>query len=290
MKMDYSGALGKALGFCIHPQRWVPYLLADLVFVSAALALLLPNIDSFIYLVSLSGAEMNPMLVAPLFTAFFGVLLLFLAWGLVTLWINGAVIHQSHKEHEFNKSWSVSGKRYLSILGVTVITAAVGMIVGMVPYIGFVFSIIAGLIFFFTMQSVMVKGNGFAAALEDSYEIFKKHPFKVFLIWLLVAIMSVLILFVFSLPMLALAFKTILSVTASGLQDTAALIGLISAVQGNLVQFFVSGIILLVGFAITRAFAAKAQTEFYLQLRQPKTEEPEPKPKPVPARRKAKKG
>jgi hypothetical protein len=270
MKIDYSGALGKALGFCIHPQRWVPYLLADIVFVSAALAMILPNLDSFIYLLSLSGAEANPLLIAPLVTTFFGVLVLFIAWGLVTFWINGAVIHQSRKENEFNKSWSVSGKRYLSILAVTVITAAVGMIVGMVPYIGFVFGILAGLIFFFTLQSVMVKGNGFAAALEDSFEIFKKYPFKVFLMWLVITILSVVILFAFSLPMLALAFRTIMDTAASGLQDSAALINLIYVVQGNLVQFFAAGMILLVGFAITRTFAAKAQTEFYLQVRKTK--------------------
>jgi hypothetical protein len=267
MKIDYSGSLTKSLAFCIQPKRWLPFFVIDLAFVSVALTAVLANMPYFIYI--MSGVE-DLSAIAPVMNLIFSVVLLFTGWILLNIWISGSLIHQSHKEKEFGQSWGVAGKRYFSLLGVSAVTAIGAMIVGMIPFIGFIMSILVGLLFFFGMQSVIVKGNGFVSALEDSVALFRKYPFKVFLIWLAVAVISMLILLVFSLPILALLFNMFTGIpelTAGGDITTPVLMNLIFAVQNQMPLLVLTGAILLIGFGVSRTFALKAQTEFYSQFK-----------------------
>ncbi len=265
MKVDYADALSKGIAFCIHPTRWVPFFLLDMAAFSLLLTVFMPNMAYFLY--SMSAVEYNPLLLAPAVTAFFQIVIIFAAWVLANLWIQGAVIHQSYKEKEFSKSWGISLRRYPSILVATAITAITGFIVALVPYAGWIFSLIVSLAFFFILQSVIVKGSGFVRALEDSLELFRGNPFKVFLAWLTIAIIAGLIMVAFSIPMLALVFRTTMETTAGAEVTTATLFAILDSFQTNLTQFFISGIVLLVGFALSRTFAMKAQTEFYIQMK-----------------------
>jgi hypothetical protein len=266
MKIDYSGSLMKAMRFCILPKRWLPFFVIDLSFASVALIALVANMPYFIYF--LSGLEDLSML-GPALNLLLSLMLLFAGWILLNIWITGSLIHQSYKEKEFGQSWSMAGKKYLSLLGVAAITAIISLIVGVIPYIGWLISIFVGLVFYFGLQSVMVKGNGFMAALKDSMDIFRKHPFKVFLAWLVVSALSLLILLVFAIPVLALLFNMIIDLSSlAGTEAGAAvLMNLMFAVQNQMPQMLITGAIALIGMAITRTFALKAQTEFYNQFK-----------------------
>ncbi|MCX6814747.1 MAG: hypothetical protein NTY20_03810 [Candidatus Aenigmarchaeota archaeon] len=264
MNIDYAQAMKKAFTFCLEPKRWLPFFIVDLAFLSVALALIMANSLFFIYLIA--GIQ-DITLFGNAAVFFLELLILCIAWLLVGLWISGAVIHQSYKEREFGKSWKVSRKRYFSLLGVAAVTAIIAFIVAVIPAVGWIISIFVGLVFFFAMQSVIVKENGFMNALEDSWKIFKHQPFKVFLMWILIAVLSLIILAIFSIPLLALIFRMVIDISVGGQVTAATLMSLIYTIENQLPLLVISGIIFVLGMAISRVFSLKAQTEFYLQLK-----------------------
>jgi hypothetical protein len=265
MNIDFAQALKKAFAFCMEPKRWLPFFIIDLAFLSVGLALIMANSLLFIYL--LAGVQDITSMLGSGALFFLEILGLFIGWLLVSIWIGGAVIHQSYKEKEFGKSWTVSRKKYLSLLGVSFVTAIIAFIVAAIPVVGWVISIFVGLVFFFGLQSVIVKGNGFVKALEDSWHIFKHQPFKVFLMWILIAVLSLIILGIFSLPLLALIFRMIIDISVGGQVTAATLMSLMYTIENQLPLLVISGIIFVLGMAISRVFSLKAQTEFYLQLK-----------------------
>lgn len=264
MKIDYADALKKALTFCLHPKRWLPFFIMDVAFFSVALALIMANVPYFLYF--LAGLE-ETSLMGPAANLFFSLVGLFIAWLLIGLWVNGAVVHQSNREHEFAKSWTVSRQRYLSILGVTAITALIAFAAAIVPYVGWLISIFVGIALFFGLQSVIVKGNGFVKALEDAWHIFRRQPFKVFVMWISVSSIALLILGIFSIPLLALIFNIAIEAAGGGAISTGMVMNLIFTIENQLTMLVVSIIIFMLGMAISRVFSLKAQTEFYNQIK-----------------------
>lgn len=268
MRIDYAEPLKKAFRFCLEPKRWLPFFIVDLAFLSVAISIIMANSLFFLYIIA--GMQ-DISLLEGAGTFFLEIIVLFIAWVLVGIWISGAVIHQSYKEKEFGKSWTISRKKYLSLLGVTAVTAIVAFFTGMVPYVGWVISILIGIIFFFGLQSVIVKGNGFVKALKDSWKIFRNQPFKVFLMWIVIAALALLIIAVFAIPLLALLYNIIKDFTASGGNiTTETIMNLVYTIENQLPLLVVSGIIFVLGLAISRAFSIKAQTEYYLQLKKTK--------------------
>jgi hypothetical protein len=268
MNIDYATPLKKAFAFCLEPKRWLPFFILDLAFVATAFTLVMSNSMTFLFMM-MSASDIGVSGdAAALLLELVG---LFAVWALASVWVTGAVIHQSHKEKEFRKSWKASWKRYLSLLGATAVTAVIAGLGGMIPAVGWILAILVSLVFFFALQGVMIKGHGVMKSLEDSWHIFRHQPFKVFLMWLLIAALSAIIILIFAMPILGLTTRIVLDVAGTGGNITSSdLINLITMIQTQFTLFVVSGMILVLGMAITRVLAVKAQTEFYLQLRKPK--------------------
>ncbi len=85
----------------------------------------------------------------------------------------------------------------------------------------------------------------------------------------LVAAVSLAIFIVFSIPFLLVLWNIslIIQATYSLGSGAAMLLGLKSIIREGLLPLASSGIILLIGLSISRAFSLKAQTEFYLRFR-----------------------
>jgi len=264
MKIDYADAIRKALVFCIRPKRWLPYFIMDVAFFAVAIALIVNNIPYLMYF--FAGVE-DMALIGPAASLFFTLIGLFAVWLLLGFWVNGAVVHQGNKEKEFKKSWSVSYHKYLSILAVTAISGLIAFVASLIPYVGWVFSVFAGIALFFVLQSVVVKDNGFMKAIQDSWHIFRKQPFKIFLIWLSVSAMAGLILAIFAIPLLGLIFNMAVQLAGGGSVSTATFVNFIFELENQFTLFIASIIVFILGMAISRAFTLKAQTEFYNQIK-----------------------
>jgi uncharacterized membrane protein len=186
---------------------------------------------------------------------------------LIRFWITGSMIHQSHKENEYKKSFSFGARKYPSILAIMIIMGILGFATSVIPLVGWLLSIIVSLVFFFAMQVVIVNNKSFSDGLSKSYNIFRKNAFDVLLSWLLLAVISIAIMIIFALPMFALFFNVAqLSGSAAASQEaiTSYIIGLS---QAYLPVLLIVGACFVVGIAISTVFSLKAQTEIYLKVK-----------------------
>ena len=269
---SYGDILMNAIRFSIHPRRWLPFFILDSVFLLAAVGLILTNMSDILGMSNMGmGMGNNAAPMAVLYMVNLGLIMIsgFVVWSLIRLWISGAVIHQSVKPKEFGNSWGVAKSRFFSLLAVTIIVGLISGVVGVVPYIGWVLSIIVGLAFLFAMPAVVVKRLGFENSLRESYRIFRNKPFTVFLIWLAMAIISIIITIIFLIPL----FMTVWGIVAPFLfQASSATIAslLLMSLMQNVWMLVIGMEVLLVGVAISSTFTLKAETDFYLKLRKRK--------------------
>lgn len=249
--MEWKKTLKESIIFSLRPKRWLPFFALDGVFALLGLLLLMKYGGIILTQASSSFPEM--------LNFFAQGIILFVAYFLLKIWVKGAMVQQSYKEIEkIGKSYRVACSKYLSLLGAVVIVMVINWLVGYIPIAGLVFRFIISLIFFFIYQGVIVKGLGFDKTLEHSYKIFRKNWALVFAMFIVLSIISLLIVGVFSIPLLYFLVPIALEVMKTG--------NLFALLISNVIPLAITSVILLVGFAISQVFYLKAQTDFYLQL------------------------
>lgn len=260
---DYGKTLMNALRFSADPKRWVPLFALDTVFLSMAFVYLMSNI---IFLSKIGTMAGEASFVVSLLGILAVLVIMFIVWFLLGIYVNGALIYQSFRPKEYRKSWKISCERYFSLLGVSFIVGVISGLVGMVPYVGWIFSIIAGLIFFFSMPAVIVGKRSFDRALSDSYNIFRKKTVEVFITWLLIGLVSLLIVAVFAMP-LVIAFISMVLPSLIGLTESLTPAQVMSILASKFYVIVPTFLVLVVGMAISKAFSVNATTSFYQQLK-----------------------
>jgi hypothetical protein len=266
--VNFGDAIKKGVRFAADPSRWMPLLALDGIFLIIMLAALLSNLSE---MMMLSGSvEANPLAFVGIFQLIIGFVLLGTAWVLMRLWVLGALIHQSIRANEMRQSYSISIGRLHVMVGAIALVTIIATIGAMVPYIGFIISLVLGWMFFFALQGVMVDRMGPVQTLRSSYNIFRKYPFDVFISWLLITLISAGIFIIFALPLIASMFGIMFTflLSSSGGAPNAAL--LLAYVMRGVLPLVVYGVIALIGFEASQAFSVKAQTELYGQLRKGK--------------------
>ena len=267
MSIEYGKILKKSFGFAFNPKRWLPFFALDIVFISIIMLFVLANLSTFVALMVTMNTE--PFVVGSFAAEIAVIVVIGAVWLLLRLWLIGAAVRQSHKEKELGGSYDFALKKYPSLFAVTVIVAVVTCILSAIPYIGWLFAIIASLVFFFVVQSVIVGGNNFSNALMDSWSIFKKRPVHVLSVWIIIIILSLAIIAIFAIPMVVMMWGE-LAPNIMYLSDPSVLAGLLFFLFTNLHVLIIGGVILLAGEAIIIALTLKIQTEFYIKLRKKK--------------------
>jgi hypothetical protein len=264
MSIKWGEALSKGLRFGIDPKRWLPFFILDTCFFGVLIMLALSNLEmlaSAMTVMSTSPSAFIPVLgIGAVF------IFVFIVWNVLKLWVTGAVIHQSVKEKEIVKSFRYCCSRYLHLIVVTIVAALLSSLLGMIPFIGPILSIIIGLVFFFAMQEVIVGKKDFMKAIEGSWKMFQRRPVRVFVMWLVVAAIGGIIVLIFALPLLVMALSTLLPYLVQA-EEAVAMAAMIAYMLGNLTTLIVLGAITLVGSSISTTFVIKATTEYYVQSR-----------------------
>jgi hypothetical protein len=263
--VNYGMVLEKAIKFSIQPKRWLPIFILDVVFLLIALGSAFVNISSMARIMAGNGGSMS---MPPSIVSTIAVLaVMFAVWMLIRLFISGSIIHQASKPRDrIGNSCTVARQRFLSLLAVAIIIGVISGIVGVIPYIGWIVSIIISLMFFFSMPIVIVGKKSFDMALKESYNIFRKKPFEVFLAWLLITIISMVILFVFAIPMIAAAWSAFVPMI-TGMSSGTGVSGTLSTLMANGWMLLPAGLVLLIGIAFITVFGLTAQTYFYGELK-----------------------
>lgn len=260
MKIKWGATLKNGLNFCWYPKRWLPFFVLDFLIIFGIFTFIYYNITSLIY-ISAALTTQDISLLLSYLPLFLSIIILLILWFFLRLWITGAVIHQSYKAKEFRNSYNIAYKKYLSLIGVALVISILNYLFGLIPWVGFILTILITLIFFFAFQGVIIKSSGFYEALINSWKIFKNNILRVFIMWLLIAIISLLIISIFSIPIVALFLFILANVSIE-----SPLLSFLLSIQSNLPFLIITGIIFLIGTAISNVFSLKTQTEFYLQI------------------------
>jgi len=252
--------LGKGLRFCVHPKRWLPFFIIDGIFMGLMAYLLMSNMGMIgAVLTVMSANPLSAFSLAGLIAIF---ILLVVLWNLVKLWAIGALIQQSRNEKGgIQESFRFSSRLYPSLLGVAVVSGALGLIAGMVHTI---FSILVGLVLYFSMQEVVIGKKGFRKAIEGSWNMFRERPVRVFVMWFLVSVIGGTVFLVFFMPLLLSSIMAMLPYLAQ-VEDSVALVASLAYMLSNIETLVVLGGLALLGFAIMTTFVIKASTEYYMQ-------------------------
>ena len=262
--VNYGKTLSGAIRFSFGPKRWLPIFVLDAVCFTIALTYLLSNASAFRSI--LSGDVSGILAVSSIFGVAVIAMTLYALWMLVRIYIVGALIHQSVKPKEFPQSWTVSKQRYLSLLAVMVVVGAISWLAGMIPYVGWLASIITGLVFFFAMPPAIVDKMSFDNAIKVSYNLFRNKLTDVFIAWLVIALISSIILFVFVIPVLLVAFGILLP-QLIGVSPSSSGTELLMMLISNRWSLVPAALVFLIGTSIVAVFSIYAQTHFYIQLR-----------------------
>ncbi len=267
MKVDYGKIIGKAFHFSYQPRRWLPLFVVDAAFILIALAIFMSNADAIISMVTGSlGDSVDTAYAASILNIILVLGLAFVVFMVIRLWVTGALVHQSYREKESKKSWVIARKRLITIIIVTILTGAIGMIGGVVPVVGWVVSLVIGWIFFFIMQAVIIDNLGAIESMRKSYQIFAKRPFEVFALWLIVVIISMSIVILFAIPLIASFMGSFVTLAMAEAASAESMAFLVLALQNNLLLGTLLGLLAVVGADIATVFSLKAQTEFYLHV------------------------
>jgi hypothetical protein len=255
--VEWAEAVKSGLRFSVSPKRFLPFLLSDL----AASLILLILIGSMSLEELMLGASLEASLPPEVMHLVLMFSLAYSAWVILDLWISGSVICQSSRPDEFKESWWVALRRLPSMVVALIVVSVISFVASLIPYVELLMAVIVSLLFLFVNQIIILDGRGFYGALLGSVKTFRRKGISVFLTWLLSMIFVMIIVGIFTLPLLV-SFATIV-----GPQETVEQI-LSQLISGSAdPMLYASLVLLLAGVSISKVFGLRFMTDIYLQLK-----------------------
>jgi hypothetical protein len=245
--IKWAEAVKKSFKFSFHPKRWIPFFIID----AAALFMFLMILGGSVSIFSITTID-TATFVMP-------VLSVGIIWALVSLYVTGAIVHQSWKEKEFKASWNAAWRRYPSLLVTMIITGIVAFVAANIPYVDWFLAAVVAMAFLLVDQFIMVGGQGFSKAISSSLKTFRYKILKVFTAWILSTLLIMIIIAPFTLP-LVIAYFYYASLYG---YDYALIYAIIFTDQTVL---YLGGSVLLIGLSISKVFNLKFLTEIYVQM------------------------
>ncbi len=256
--LSWKSAISSGLCFALRPKRFLPFFAIDTAGLIVFLSLVSANpglVDFLLYGTSSPDAGIVQSLSLGIGA--------FIVWLVAGIFILGALIRQSAKPAEYGESWRVSLRSLHSLVIASVIVSLLTVIVSMVPYLGVIFTVMVGLAFLFVNQFIILEGKGFYRAMMGSLRTFGKKPGRVFIAWILSAVVSMLLIMLLASPMVALLIYG--AFTAA---DEAALVELFTGPLAFLSDLFV--VLFVLGVSVSKTFSAFFLTSVYMQLKKKK--------------------
>ncbi len=255
-QITWKRSINMGLRFSVAPKRFLPFLFSDIAALLVILVITLNNAELMEMLYS--GAAIPPDALPALFWS----VLVFGAWMVVSIWVTGAVIHQTRKPGEYRKSWQVACGKLHTLLLALIVVSVLSFAVSAIPYAGALLSFVVSIAFVFINHFIVLDGAGLFGSLSGSLKTLRGKVAAVFVTWSLSVIFTTLIISVFTIPLLT----TFLVFGDYGDEDFITSLLLYPEAP----WLYISGFVLMVGVAISKVFALKYLTEVYLQFRKKK--------------------
>lgn len=277
MKVDFGKAIRKSLKFAVTKDKFLPYFLFCLI---ATLLILYPLMNILKTLPNLlaSGEEIETLEASVITSlgingiilAIFALIIILVALLIQTTYIDNYNKWSKNKKSLFKDSVQVAKSKYISILGASIIILLAGTILGVIPLIGTILSILLSLIVFFVYQDIILKKSGAIKGIKNSYYIFRENILNVVITYLLASLISIFIIGIFALPLLIVFAKMFIPLIGTDVAPETS-IEIITNIQtimfDNQLALGITGLILIIGSVISKLFGIAIKTDVYNQLK-----------------------
>lgn len=257
MKVEWKKAIRASWAFALKPKKFLIYFAFSIVSLAvlSVPALLWTN-----QLTSLTKITQSPGLPLTSMIAFLAAVIIIILVGLL---LSSVFIHNYStwkRKDSLSESLKFIEKRYASIVGVFVILFAITWLLSLptllvqsyADIISSIISLAIYLLFFFVYQEVVLDKRNAVDSLKSSLALTKKLWKEVLITFLLSIVLSIGIIALFGIPLIA----------------TVLLAGLTPITIGQLIiPLIISGIILILGTAVSKLFGIAIITDVYMQLK-----------------------
>jgi len=260
---NFGDAIRKGLFFSIDPRRWLPLLAVDMLFLGTIFYFILRSPGLMILSSAMPGTA-SPQIAG----AVLGFLFLGAAWLIIRTWIMGALVQQARHGDRIKESYYIAVGRLHKIIISIIIVSIMSMALSLIPWFGWLISIILAWMFLFLIQGIMLDNLGVVSTFKNSFKMFQKSPMDIFLTWALISIVSFAIMSIFIIvPLLILSIGFALQLLSLASLAGPASPGTINYITQNLPIISALGVVFLMGMELTQVFSIGAQTDVYIQLK-----------------------
>lgn len=253
MKVKYGEAVANGLRYGIMPDRIAAYF----VFMSVYLTMIFYPLYRMFGAIS-SGNVGGIM-------SWVGVMIVDLIVGILLLvWLDLALVRGYVTRNKKGSLWKAFGEVkgvYWRMVAVMLVVALISGVLGMIPYVGWIFSFVLGWIFLFITQFVVIGKKKFGKVFSASWDNFKNNTGDTILTWLVSSLVMIAILFVFLIPALIVFLGKFINFIIEENFE-----GMMSAMGAEPWTLIVTGIIAMIGFAVGGVFSIGMITDAYMQL------------------------
>ena len=263
MAIDLGKIMGTAFRYAFSLNRILPYFVINLFILAGIIVLLTSAVNIIPMMMQLEGSS---MMYAGQFIA--SVLLFIIAIiiiSLVKVLVDSAVADNSRnfwagKDKFLSSSYDIAKKKYLSVLGAVILVGIITTFISMIPYVGWLISMISGIMLLFVIQAVVIGGKNATESLSESYNIFRKDILNTLLFWILLVTL-ILTFFVLALiPVVIAALPAIMAFVSNG----GNFMSIIPLLQQNMTGIVMGGVIGCAILAYAEAFSQAATSFFYM--------------------------
>ena|GEM_PF-3804553 len=253
MKIDFGKAVSNGFGYAFMKDQFLVYFAFMLVAMSTGGYLAYQVIRAFV--------SENVAIGMGYVLALIGFVIV---WILVGVWFSLAYVRSyqtRNKKGSLKKAFYEVKGMFWRMLAVTIVIGIISSLVGSVPYIGWLFSLIVGWVFLFVAQFIVISKKMFGDVFSASWKNFRKYTWETIVVWIVNTLIAMGIVFLFVIPLLAYFFT-------AGFQYMAAddISGLFHAIMGQPVVLAATLVIGIVGITISGIFSIGMLTDVFMQM------------------------
>ena len=191
------------------------------------------------------------------------ILAFFVVIFLVYIYFVGGLIdnvknYWSGKEVKFMASLKAAKPLYFSLLLATIFVGIISGILGSIPFIGFLFSIVLSWLFLVYQPSVIASGKNAVESIRESYSIFMENKLQTLLFWAVLIIVSLVFIIFALIPLILSAIPAFVMMKSAGA---------LAAFKANILILFAGSLITVFLFCYVTVFSESAKTFYYMSVK-----------------------
>jgi len=265
MAIDIGKVIGTSFRYAFSINRILPYFVINL-FILAGIVILFTSAVGMVQTMQMGNQGL--VYIGRFLSAFILFVISIVIISLAKLLVDASIADNSRKfwagkDRFLSSSYPLAKKKYLSTLGAVIITGIITFLLSLIPFVGWLVSMIVGIMLLFVIQAVVIGNKNATVALSESYGVFRKNTINTIIFWILAFFIVIGFLIMALIPVGIAALPVIMQLVGTNGDMMSA----IPLIQQNMTGIVAGGIIGCVIFAYALAVYQSALTFFYISAR-----------------------